>query len=352
MRFTPGQHQNLLVVNYSMNSESQVFAHQPQIVEELSNFFDNVSVITSESKYSSLKSNVKVQTCWLDSPSRFLKGFNLLGTFIRELIISKPSVVFFHMTEVHAALLAPVARLFSVPVVLWYAHAHRSRYLILSRPFINVYVSSTTGSFPLKTKKVKFIGQSIKSSMFPYKRRDEYELKSLIHIGRVDTSKNIRLLVETVKEYRHSENSATLTLIGSHLSRNSGETSVSSTTDGGGVEFLHCVSPISRHQIASTLSHYDCFIHAFNGSLDKSILEATFTGIPVVTSNPEYLKEFGTWCWHNPRCHFTLLSELFHLSELTNDRINQVTKLRSQMARSGHEFDQWISRLVGVLTKS
>ena len=352
MSFPPGRRQNLLIVNYSMNLENQVFAHQPQIVEELSNFFDNISVITSESKYSSLKINVKVLTSWMDSPSRFLKGINLLGIFIRELTISKPSVVFFHMTDVHAAILAPFARLFGVPVVLWYAHAHRSRYLILSRPFINTYVSSTTGSFPLKTKKVKFIGQSIKSSMFPFKSRDKYELKSLIHIGRVDTSKNIPLLVETIKEYRHSEKSATLTLIGSRLSRTSRETSLSSTTDGGGIEFLHFVTPISRHQIASTLSNYDCFIHGFNGSLDKSILEATFTGIPVVTSNPEYIREFGTWCWHNPRCHFTLLSELFHLSELTNDRINQVTTLRSQMARSGHEFDQWISKLVGVLTKS
>ncbi len=352
MSFPPGQHQNLLIVNYSMNLESQVFAHQPQIVEELANFFDNVSVITSESKFSSFKINVKVQAGWLDSPSRFLKGINLLEIFIRELIILKPSVVFFHMTDVHAAILAPVARLFRVPVVLWYAHAHRSRYLILSRLFINTYVSSTTGSFPLKSKKVKFIGQSIKSSMFPFTSRDKYEFKSLIHIGRVDTSKNIRLLVDTVKQYRHSEKSATLTLIGSRLSKTSGEASLSSTTDGGGYEFLHFVSPIPRHQIASTLSDYDCFIHAFNGSLDKSILEATFTGIPVVTSNPEYIKEFGTWCWHNPRCHFTLLSELFHLSEMTNDRINQVVNLRSQLARSGHEFDQWISRLVGTLTKS
>lgn len=351
MRSLPVRGKNLLVVNYSMNFENQVFAHQPQIVEELSKYFSNVGVITSESRISVSDKNIRIQNNWNNPSNRIIKIINLLRVFIKELLVLKPKVVFFHMTDVHAAVLAPVARIFGLRVVLWYAHTHRSKYLILSRPFVNLYISSTTGSFPLKTRSVKFIGQSIKSSMFPFAIRDKYKIENFIHIGRLDSSKNIPLLVSAITNYRVLEDSATLTLVGSVLSKRHETRNLISRSTLGDLEFLRFTGPIPRDALAKTMMQYDCFIHAFDGSLDKSIIEATFTGIPVVTSNPEYLKEFGSWCQHNPHCQFSLVSELIHLSDLTDEKIRQIVIARSNLARSMHEFDEWIKKIVSILTE-
>ena len=59
--------------------------------------------------------------------------------------------------------------------------------------------------------------------------------------------------------------------------------------------WLHIMPSIPREQIPKTLGEHNIFIHAFRGSLDKSILEATAVGLPVVTQNNEYLKLFGQW---------------------------------------------------------
>ena len=55
--------------------------------------------------------------------------------------------------------------------------------------------------------------------------------------------------------------------------------------------FIHISPPVARKNLPDLLNGNDVFIHAFQGSLDKTLIEATLAGLPVITINNEYLNE-------------------------------------------------------------
>ena len=105
---------------------------------------------------------------------------------------------------------------------------------------------------------------------------------------------------------------------------------------------------LKRSEIPKCLLKYDIFIHAFRGSLDKSLIEATFTRMPVVTVNLEYLSIFGSWS-KNSNSEVTLETEVSALLGLTNDQIWKECERRSVIALAGHSLENWTISLVDIL---
>ena len=52
---------------------------------------------------------------------------------------------------------------------------------------------------------------------------------------------------------------------------------------------------IERALVSNVTENYDVFLNLFSGSLDKTLIETTLMGLPVVTWNREYCAQFGTW---------------------------------------------------------
>jgi hypothetical protein len=103
---------------------------------------------------------------------------------------------------------------------------------------------------------------------------------------------------------------------------------------------------VSRDVVPGMLQNFDLFIHAYNGSLDKSVLESITSGVPVATLNNEFRVEFGTW---NEDQAANLNEEL--LSCLVEDPKVLVKKLKLQqeIVKESHSLDIWILRLVTIL---
>ena len=94
------------------------------------------------------------------------------------------------------------------------------------------------------------------------------------------------------------------------------------------------------------LNGNDVFIHAFQGSLDKTLIEATLAGLPVITINNEYLNEFGTWSQRNTS--IDLDNEFSAFMSSPNDQIAKLCKTRQQIAITKHSFDQWQTQLLRI----
>jgi hypothetical protein len=94
------------------------------------------------------------------------------------------------------------------------------------------------------------------------------------------------------------------------------------------------------------LSSFDFFIHAFEGSLDKTLIEATLSGIPVITSNLEYSKDFGSWTGATT---LNLVDEYLAITTLTDFEISRELERRYAVAASKHSLTQWTDRLVSHL---
>ena len=106
---------------------------------------------------------------------------------------------------------------------------------------------------------------------------------------------------------------------------------------------------IPRSSLPEILQTYDSFIHSFQGSLDKTIVEATFAGLPVITINNEYRKIFGSWNLTDTGMNYSLKDEAQLLLKLDGDALQSEVDRRYRVAVEQHELTGWIDRLVSIL---
>jgi len=106
---------------------------------------------------------------------------------------------------------------------------------------------------------------------------------------------------------------------------------------------------IPRNSLPKILQIYDCFIHSFQGSLDKTIVEATFSGLPVLTINNEYREIFGSWDLIDRVVNNSLKDEAQLLLKLDGNIRQSEVDRRYEVALEQHELTGWIDRLVSIL---
>ncbi len=334
------------MVNYTMDSRDQLLSHQVEIVHSLADFFDTVKVITSNSPSNFVEGNISVKNLGWKSHGRLRNLLCFTYHFFKAIISERPSVVFFHMTDFQAFLAGPVLKILRIKSVLWYAHKKRSKFLTIAEYFIEEIISSTVGSYPPTRRKVNFIGQSINSSNFPYREKETYEFSNLIHIGRLDPSKRIDYIIDQVNVLREGGLDLNLNFVGS-TGRNRIANWVEYLREKSEIfSWIHFIEGVPREDVPRFLQSSDVFIHAYLGSLDKTLIEATFTGLPVVTENLEYTNIFGTWSnLDNPN----LEKEMQALVLLPAIELVKELRRRYEIAYTYHSLNQWVDKLVKIL---
>ena len=345
----------LIIINYSMSSDSLVFSHQQEIAIALSRYFESVTVFTHELSQNPLPDNVKVFKIEWNHHNPVKNSINILKALFPYLVRNRSAQVFTHMTDAHAALIAPLTFLLRMRHVLWYAHATNSHFLIWASFFVSNIVSSTSGSCNLRVnkKKVRYINQGIRLSDFPFTSRSLNKINRFFYYGRLDPSKNIDLLLELMSILETNMNSLSLDIYGKPVGKKS-TNYLEKLSQNPLVAFpnssIRFNGALSRKEIPHISKKFDCFLNLFTGSLDKTLIEVTFLGLPVVTWNKEYCHQFGTWSG------LPVIETLdFIVEEIsTINRMNRVdisTELRRrfQLASGYHSFDDWISRLVSAI---
>jgi len=341
----------LLVINHCLDSEDPILSHQAATVMELSKHFPSVIVLTGRLGKFNCPTNVKIICTDWENSKRIRNVTKLLIYGLKTLTFSRPGVIFTHMADAQAAILAPFARVLRIRHVLWYAHAYKSRYLSFSSLFVDSIVSSTSGSMPIKSLKVRLIGQSIDTKLFTQNKFLANKVGRYLHVGRIDISKQIDLICKIYLNELKTFSTSDLTFIGSignpesiryveelkHLYRHE--------ITNQKITFL---APVPRYSLPNVYAQYDVFIHAFSGSLDKTLLEATAVGLPVVTLNPEYLAEFGSWS-KVQASSIGLEDELLAFLDKTDSEVTAEVMRRLNTVKERHSQDQWVSKLLKVL---
>ena len=347
----------LLLINYSMNSSDPIFAHQIEVVRRLSKSFHQIFVITTNySSSESLPENINVyEVEWI--PGRHLTSArNFLRTYISLTRNLGHFVIFSHMTEVQSALIAVLAWWKKIPHYLWYAHKSKSPYLYISYPFLTGIITSTPGSCPIRGKKVSPIGQGIDESIFLRDTLPNYNPKRKlrgISVGRIDPSKKIEEIISVTVQGPHESNFEKLDLFGEASIGNSDyyrELLVkysSLITD----RLLNFHGKVIRRNLPLFLAKADIFVHAFRGSLDKTLVEATMMGVPVITANPEYINEFGSWS-RSFKGDLDLESEMSTFLGMNEAQIQDEVINRQKCALEKHSLSGWTSRLLTIIDSS
>lgn len=340
---------HLIVFNYAMDTESQVFAHQLQVVEKLSKHFEQIQVFTSALGKSPNLNGVRVSNVFWVEGQNLRNTWRLYKKVVPYLVRHPNSVLFSHMTEVQSALIAPLTKALKIPHFLWYAHTSNSRYLSFASRRVTAVISSTHGSCPIKGPNVRIIGQGVNHTQFTFRERNYSKNSKLVHVGRIDPSKNIDSLISTTLRLRREFPELTLTIIGESTSKNykyfdSLQDKYSEFIKEGCVVFK---GKIHREALNLELSKYDAFLHDFDGSLDKTLVEAALVGLPVVTSNKEFICNFLT---------FGLDKKSESLEGILRDFLNSpashvknIVGQNREIAVEKHSLENWILALVELL---
>ena len=304
-------------------------------------------VLSNEMPTGKLPTNMTVLTTGWVNGSKLLSALRFLRIGTWALIRHRPDVIFCHMTEVQNLILAPLARIVRIPIYLWYAHMSLSPYLKISYVLSNAIITSTKFSCPIKGKKVIEIGQAVDSATF---NGPEFRgpIRKLIHVGRFDESKNISALIETVSDMRNEYPELTLEIIGTPSNPKNQSYANSILKNYEEEKWLNFLPSIPRAQVPNKLIESDCFIHAYEGSLDKVLVEATFVRKPVVTRNHGYLEEFGSWSDLSPS---TLELELRSLLKRSDQEIAIEVNRRQEIATKNHDISSWVRKLNSILIR-
>ena len=342
---------NLLVINYAMDEKHQVFSHQIDLVNKLASQFDSVTVLTGHVGVCRVSDNVQVVNFKWVAGKRVSSLLRFLAIFLRAVIKNRYSVLFSHMTSTHSAFVSPITKLLRLKHYLWYAHTSNGVYLRVSKLLTNGIITSTPGSCPLVGEKIYPIGQSIDKNKFQ-KQQAHYPIKNLIHTGRLDPSKNIDLIIEGVESLRKNYSELTLEIVGSpssDLYKEYSQDLISKFSSHPYNSWLKFTPYIPRVDLPKLLRDKDGFIHSFQGSLDKTLVEATFSGLPVISINREYLNIFGSWGSSHNYDDLTIESEALVLFKMSEDEIKREVDRRYALAVAQHEVTGWVDRLVKIL---
>jgi len=340
----------LIILNYSMDSSDPIFSHQLESAVSLSKNFNKTIVITSRlgKEHESISAEVH-STSWVQGKN-LKNAIAFYATFFKVLgknILHGQIFIFAHMTEVQSALIAPLTRLLGIRHFLWYAHASKSKYLSWCNFWVNGIITSTKGSCPIDGKKVHIVGQAISSKFFNQSSPAELPLTKLIHIGRFDPSKNLEMILKVVDKLHFTWHAMTFLQVGGPSNSSYQKESDLLQEKYKDCHWAQFAPSVPREMIPDLLRTSGCFIHAFSGSLDKTLLEATAALIPVVTINNEYLQIFGSW--QGSHSNFDLESEYLSLASLRKDSLRLELERRRKIVEVHHSLKQWSDKITTLI---
>ena len=346
---------SLVVFNYALNSDNSIFSHQLQLTLALSDRFNSTTVITGEVgrgvEFFSDKHNVRIFNLKWRSHSKLFKLF-LLYFYSFRAIFAKPDVVLYHMVDTHAAIISPLFWIFRIRQILWYAHTTLSLPLRISGLFVDNIITSTQDSFPRKSKqlsrKLIVVGQAIEVDLFPVTWESKHLADNLaVSTGRLDPSKNHELILRTLSDVFKQESNIQIDFIGKASSKSIRKQfdRIIQTYTSNGMR-IKVLGSLNRKELALRYKNYSFFIHAFQGSLDKVLLEASLCQIPVITINQEYLREFGSWSQlPTPSLH----DELSSFLSTSLSQIEEVGVWRREKVLLDHSLVSWVNKVENTL---
>ncbi len=192
---------NLILFNLETSSESKVLAAGIDWIKSLSLLSQNVYVFSTHIGVFTLPNNVKVFELGGGNFKKRFKWFmNNFYAIYLVFKMKKSVVIFHHMSHYSVIFPGIIFRLIGVKQGLWYAHAHKSFSLSLAARIANSLFTSAPGAFPVKSKKITYLGQGVKIDDFQnaFKADKNSHRTGIVSVGRISPAKNLETLLNSV----------------------------------------------------------------------------------------------------------------------------------------------------------
>lgn len=291
----------LLVLTQKMDLNDGILGFFIGWIQEFAKQCERVTVICLYKGEYELPDNVKVLSLGKEGGASRLK---YLINFYKYLWQERRNydLVFVHMNQIYVILGAPFWRLWRKKIGLWYAHGDVSASLKLAEKFTDLIFTSTKEGCRLNSEKIRIIGQGInlKNFQFPifpangtplsggnFQKKDS--VFKITTIGRISPTKDYETLIGAAEILAKENFKFKVQIIGGPGSPEQEKYLADlkgSVKDKGLADYIEFVGNIPNDRIGMYLQDAGLFVNmSQTGSLDKAILEAMATGLPVATSN-------------------------------------------------------------------
>lgn len=334
-----------------------LFSHQYQIASKLSRFFDSTMVVTADSSLERAEvRGMKVLSSKWESGKKLRSIFRFFLIVLPHLLrYRKHLIVFSHMAEVQAMLIAPICRLLRIRHYLWYAHASSSFYLKVCHIFATAILTSTRGSCPLQSRKVRPLGQGVSTEGYEnIESFPSFPPVRWYYVGRLDPSKKVDQAIVSLEFLKTEIPEITFDIYGGPSSAKYNwylKSLQSIVSQKGRDKWIRLHGPVLNSQIPEIAEMHDAFIHMYSGSLDKVLIEACMAGRIIVTTNEEFLNLFypGRYQMVSPQ---ELIRQQFRVL-MHAPKIERESELKQNLehVREHYSLDSLVKRIVSELDK-
>lgn len=279
-----------------MDESDNTLGHVVNWVNAIANRIHSAKVITLNQGICSCPQNTSIHS--LGKERHFPKVIQVLRLWIFTLTAcarNEIDAIFCHMTEQMLILIAPIAKIFRKPLMLWYAHQAAELPLKMATKLSNAILTPTAESFPLHSKKIQVIGHGIDVREFNLEERKITDPSFiLLAVGRITPIKDLKTIIRALAILisKKGTQNTKLQIIGEPKLPNDFEykicleKEISNYNLASHVQFI---GSISRKAISSSYRTADILVHASRtGSLDKALVEAMASYLIPISSNKSF----------------------------------------------------------------
>ena len=207
--------------------------------------------------------------------------------------------VLVHMNPEYVLLGGLFWRWWGKKVILWYTHGTVTMKLRIAVLLSSVTLTATKKSCRVSSKKVRVVGHGIDTEYFKEWTRVPDKTMKLITVGRVSPVKDFETIIHALGRVKEAGFQFVFTVVGGpvtvsdnlYLEKVKLLASQTKLTLGKDIVFS---GPVFHRDVLEHLYTADLFLHASRtGSLDKVVLEAMATALPVLSSSEASKEVFG-----------------------------------------------------------
>jgi len=255
---------------------------------------EQVVVVTLYAGLVDVEPNVRVYALSRSSrTSRARKVAEFYRLVLGALRTSRIDVCFAHMTPHLAGLFWPLAKIYRIPVLLWYAHSAVPLELRIAHLLADRCLTSTPFGFRLASKKLFVLSQGIDTEVFspPSQPGHDYE-RTALSVGRITRRKRLDEVIESMALLRQGREDLRLLLAGGPITDSDRryEAEIRARARLHNVDDLvEFGGPVPFHRVRDIYRRGAIFLNVSEtGSLDKAILESMASGCIPISRNRSF----------------------------------------------------------------
>lgn len=337
----------LLIVTQSVDRRNPILGFFHRWIEEFANNFDFVTVICLEKGEYNLPHNVRVFSLGKEKGKIKIK---YIFNFYRYIWSERRNydVVFVHMNPIYVILGWLVWKIQKKKTSLWYTHKNVDLKLHLALKLVDDVFTASELSFRLKSSKVHVLGHGIDTELFNIRNTQKSNI--ILAVGRISNTKRVLEMlpiINTIPEYK-------LQIIGSPAN-NDDESYLKKLkhkiSDLGLTQKVDFVGDISQSDMPGYYNNAKAMINlSSTGSLDKVVLEAMASGLPVVTTNEAFSEGFSGINMYVPRGDMVVSTvlDVIHMSQEDLDRLSLKER---EIIVTRHNLPILIKKISNIITK-